>query len=341
MKVDKKSQHLLSEIQGIAFRVKDTSSDRNYKIYSEIAYHGVESKGNLSIESKHNHKKLKDFSPFQKFLESSSVKNNELSQIHDKISTSLKEQKESYISQKDMNRLLTQEGVLKRIAKSITNDLNIVINGNSNNTILSNPSKILKLSNEIKKARDKELIKSVLLTKNGMSIGSYFHLISKGIKNIENPQSNKLIPSDVLIQAGMIQIGYALNELLLINRGETVADLSPAETIKIKKLAQRGDHSTDFINKCKDMAKSWTIRNQELISAYVEKYKDGVPTVKLPSTSKPNVSKYIEKYEVKSDTEESLKEVKENLLNKRNETTEDKIRKIKSNGVSIQKVRLI
>lgn len=260
MKVDKKSQESLSKILNIAFR-----TNKGIKIYEEVASQGLNHIGNKSMESSQNIRKIKNFSPFQKFISSPiTVKDSQLNSVHKEVMSKLREKKQVYLSKKDSKKFFSQPFVVEKIKNMVQSSLDFSVPDLSQR-------QLLKISSDVKRARDAELVKGFLLTKNENTIGSYFHLISKGIKNIENPSANKLIPKELIQQTGMIQIGLALNELALLDKGSKIADLTEKETLLIKMKSQRGQHATEFINKCKDTAKLWKTKHSMTLDSLIEK----------------------------------------------------------------------
>jgi hypothetical protein len=308
MNVDKKTQEVFSKILGEVFGKGDV------KIYETVAAQGVTHKEMKKLELESNKEKINNFSPFSAVISSKkSDLNNEDKKLHSEVIQNLKDKKQMLLDEKSFKKIMGSDTVMSKFSNMIADTVS---------NIVDHPSPeedIQKMSVIAKRSKDKELAKSYLLMKHPDFQSSNLQVLAKGIKNVENPMVHSDVPKEVIQEAGMIQIGLALNEMATSAPRTRIANLSIEDSIKVKKMTQAvGDNNTEFILSCKKMARHWENKHMGQLVTLVEQQNkkitkekelknDNVTEIKMEADIK-NMRKRINPQNLIDDPAEGLEE---------------------------------
>lgn len=270
MNVDKKTQEVFSKILGEVFGKGDV------KIYETIAAQGVTHKEMKKLELESNQEKINNLSPFSAVISSKkSDLNNEDKKLHSEVVQNLKDKKQMLLDEKSFKKIMGSDTVMSKFSNMIADTVS---------NIVDHPipeEDIQQMSVIAKRSKDKELAKSYLLMKHPDFQSSNLQVLAKGIKNVENPMIHSDVPKEVIQEAGMIQIGLALNEMATSAPRTRIGNLSIEDSIKVKKMTQAvGDNNTEFILGCKKMARHWENKHMGQLVTLVEKQNKKITTEK-------------------------------------------------------------
>lgn len=259
MTIDRKSKTTMSNI------LSEFIGDEPIKLYQEVVKKGISQYKVKNLETTENKKELESFSPFHRLTKDMYLSDDRnLRDFHEEIISSLREKKQVEVPARMMESLLSENNVFKNIGNSMASFITKQAKFSESN--------VNKAVLFVKKSKDNELLKSYLLLKNEKMNSSVIQVLSKGIKNVENPQTNKWIPKEVMQSTGMIQIGLALNDIATTPLDRNHGQIRKDRAIKIRNLAQSGSSSsTTFLNSCKTLARKWEEKNQEILLDYAER----------------------------------------------------------------------
>jgi len=210
--------------------------------------------------------KINKFSPLSAVISSkkSDLDNND-KKLHSEVIQNLKDKKQMLLDEKSFKKIMGSDTVMSKFS-------NIIADTVSN--IIDHPSPeedIQQMSVIAKRSKDKELAKSYLLMKHPDFQSSNLQVLAKGIKNVENPIIHSDVPKEVIQEAGMVQIGLALNEMATSAPRTRIGNLSIEDSIKVKKMTQAmGENNTEFIVSCKKMARHWENKHMGVLVTLVE-----------------------------------------------------------------------
>lgn len=308
MNVDKKTQEVFSKILGEVFGKGDV------KIYETVAAQGVTHREMKKLELESNQEKINNFSPFSAVISSKkSDLNNADKKLHSEVIQNLKDKKQMLLDEKSFKKIMGSDTVMSKFSNMIADTVS---------NIVDHPSPeedIQRMSVIAKRSKDKELAKSYLLMKNPDFQSSNLQVLAKGIKNVENPMVHSDVPREVIQEAGMIQIGLALNEMATSAPRTRIGNLSMEDSVRVKKMTQAvGNNNTEFILSCKKMARHWenkhmgqlltlVERQNEKIRAKKERENNNVFEIKMEADVK-NMRKRIDPTKLMGDPTKELEE---------------------------------
>lgn len=264
MSIDKKSKQTISNILSAFI------GEEPVTLYQEVAKRGISSTKIQELELTRNREDLasfSSFSPFNKLTKDIRISDDKkLKKFHSEIMETLRDKKQVEVPAKKLNALLSNNNVFKNIGEAMTS---LVTEQSS-----FSPECVDKAVLFSKNSKNTELLKSYLLLKNEKIETSSIQLLSKGLRNVENPEMNRWIPTELIQSVGMVQIGLALKDLATTPVERNKGEKRKQQEIKIRNYAQSGSHSsTEFLTSCKLFARQWEERNISTLLELVDKQK--------------------------------------------------------------------
>lgn len=262
MSIDKKSKQTISNILSAVL------GEEPVKIYQEVALNGVSSEKVQKLELTRNKEELKNFTPFHRITKDIKLSNDKrLKDFHKEVMEKLRTKKQLEIPVKKLEMLLSNNNVLKNISNAVTSL--------ASENVKFTEEHVEKAALFSKKAKDTELLRSYLILKNEKMESSAIQVLSKGLRNIENPETNKWVPKNLIKSVGMIQMGLALNSLATTPIERNKGEKRKEDEIKIRNYAQAGSHSsTAFLTSCKLIARDWEEKHLSTLIKYAEKQRE-------------------------------------------------------------------
>lgn len=265
MKLDKKTDQALMKIfNGILLTKGDG-------VYSRIKKEGSNNNEVFSIEllegQRQNEKRKNSIERI--FNVKDEYKNKDFSFIHKNIVKIMEENESAIVRKKKMDSYFSL-GILNKLKETVSETI-----GDQSNIVLLSDVKLLAVANTIEKARNAELMRSYLQLKDSSLMRPEIHVLAKGVKNVENPKKDLLMPEHVTNEIAMIQIGLALNELATkpLNRSKPVPAFE--RDLKVKKMAQSsGTNTSLFLSGCKSLARKWEQDNLIKLKPLLEKQEE-------------------------------------------------------------------
>lgn len=255
--IDMNSKEALSEIFSIALR----KPSNGIRIYECVARKGMDKTKELELLP--NREIIKTISPFQAFIKNKNnekildkYKDNEKKKLRQAVLSKLSKEKKVVVSKEDFDKLIDNNALIKKLTNIISNKLNKEFEY-ENQHVLNDVVKINKDSINY------DILKDYMTTASFS--GGVIHMLAKGIKMVENPNSSVLIPKEVTQYTGMLHIGFALNELSTISRNDNFLTLSNEKKKRIQFSSSTNNKESTFMQKCKKLAKEWSFQNYKLV----------------------------------------------------------------------------
>lgn len=291
MKVDKKSVKSLNNVLQAVFSL-------NKDFYGEFEAHGKNSNILMDVESLEGQERiLKDKSFLEKIFNVSEKYNGmDFSGVQEKIQSKMESN----------NKMLVEDSKIdsffgKSLFGKMSDAISTITEDQPNITLSDEKAEVV--ANEISKARKKELCRSYLQLKDVSLLSAPIHLLAKGIKNIEKPSNDNLIPDRVNQEVGMLQIGLALNHLATTPLNRAKSKEAYNKDLSVKRLAQSSSNNqTEFLDSCKTLARNWESKNIKLLTDLSKKQ---------DAKKERSLEKRVDKDSIKDDVDEKLiKELK-------------------------------